>query len=125
MFPRLDYCFGEEVGEEVGEGSSKDLDEVIFGIGSNSSYSSSSEYSLSISLFSRIRCYILSSILSLRGFPNVYGKKKPNPQATPPKIAETNQELSEILDAMVPAKGETMLPTIPTKLTQPKPMLLI
>ena len=40
-------------------------------------------------------------------------------------MADTNQEFREMLEAMVPAKGETMLPTIPTKLTQPNPMLRI
>jgi hypothetical protein len=71
-----------------------------------------------------MRAYILSSIVSLRGSPKVSVRQHVKIQAIMPKIAGGNQEFMFTEPAMVLTKGEIALPTIPTTLVHPKPILL-
>jgi hypothetical protein len=112
---------GGLIGDCIGDLDSRDL--VALSV-SRSTTQSSSSASSSISLFYLTNSSNLYSIVSLSDFPYVSVRHQEKPQATIPNTAGTNQLLRDMLAAMLLAKGETMLPTIPTKLTHPNPKLL-
>jgi len=56
--------------------------------------------------------------------PKVYLRQQVKARAARPKRAEGNQEFTPNVAAICLTKGDIALPSIPTTLVQPKPMLL-